>query len=174
MHKAIGPLTVTVLKDNTRLNSAFILDNGFFTGSDAKTKLTDMTASRVIGLLSSELQGGVAWTAARFKSELCRPAKKAEAWCKQMISKFGALASDSPFFLRVKEGLFTVAGLQKVLGTMGMDAENLPLHGTSDQNPGIEECRKVVQELLKLKHPQEEQPKQQQDDITVIYCLAYL
>ena len=166
LHKAIGENTLAVVRSSPRLNSAYVLDNNFIVGTDSKMKLSDSVACKILNLLASEIETGTTWTAARFKSELCRPAKKADSGWKQITSKFGALATGSPFYLRVSENLFTVAGLQKVLNTMSMEAENLPLHGTSDQNPGVEECRKVVQELLKLKHPQEEKPKEQQQDIT--------
>jgi hypothetical protein len=158
MHKAIGPETVKALQQYPRMASGYILDNPFICGSDSKVKLSDDTSSRVVSLLAMELAAGTAgWTSMKFKQDLCKPAKKAEMWCRQMVTKFGGLASESAFYARVRENLFTIGGLQRVLATM--EGENVPLHGSSDANCGIEECRKLVMELVKLKHPAPEEVK---------------
>ena len=52
-----------------------------------------------------------------------------------MKTKFGSLAKDSAFFNRVLESLLTPGGLSNICATF---ADNVPLHGTSDQNPGID------------------------------------
>lgn len=157
LHKAIVKENevIAVLKGNPRLASAFVLDNPYLVGNDNKMKLSGAVAAKVLCLLVGEIAAGSGITAAKFKSDLCRPAKKAEQWCKTMTSKFGSLATESPFFARVSESLFSITGLQRVLGTF--HGEAVPLHGLSDSNPGIEECRKCVQELVKLKHPTPEQ-----------------
>ena len=105
LHKAIGENTLAVVRSSPRLNSAYVLDNNFIVGTDSKMKLSDSVACKILNLLASEIETGTTWTAARFKSELCRPAKKADSWCKQITSKFGALATGSPFYLRVSENL---------------------------------------------------------------------
>ena len=84
-------------------------------------------------------------TANKFRSDLCRPAKKLEMWTASIKKKFGALAANSPFFARVSESLLSLHGLQRVLATI---PENIPLHGTSGSNAGVEDTGSCLGRLL--------------------------
>ena len=61
-----------------------------------------------------------------------------------MKKKYGQVAEESPFFQRVAKSLMTAPMVGKVAALLD---SSCPLHGVSDSNVGIEECRKVFLEL---------------------------
>ena len=69
---------------------------------------------------------------------------QAEAWVTAMQKKFGKVADDSPFFQRIAKQLMSASMMNQVYNLLDGQC---PLHGTSDANVGIEECRKVYLEM---------------------------
>lgn len=65
------------------------------------------------------------------------------------LSLLFSFAVRSKAFHRVRMNLESLNGLREVLGCM---QNNVPLHGVSDSEGGIAECRTLYMEFKKMKH----------------------
>ena len=82
------------------------------------------------------------------KTQLCAPMVVKAAWHKAMLKQFGEACRSSAAMARVVSSLETRAGLMKVASCM---TSNVPLHGVSEENIGIAECRVLFKEFQKVK-----------------------
>ena len=67
-------------------------------------------------------------------------------WEAGQKKKFGTVAEKSPAFHRIVESLCSKAGLESVRACI---QQGIPLHGVSAQQPGIESCHMLVEEMKK-------------------------
>ncbi|CAE7375711.1 unnamed protein product [Symbiodinium necroappetens] len=114
------------------------------------------------------------------KTQLCGPMVVKAAWHKAMLKQFGEVCRSSAAMARVISSLETRAGLMKVASCM---TSNIPLHGVSEENIGIAECRVLFKEFQKVKtsgQPEttaevdKQQPQQDQDTHDMVVELETL
>lgn len=84
----------------------------------------------------------------RFISGYCQPLKTVELWQRYLEKTFGSTFTSCPASNRVISYLQTTKGLKEVKACV---QANVPLHGVSQQNVGIEMCRNFWLELEKMK-----------------------
>ena len=77
-----------------------VFDNKFMVGvgEASKFRLSLDWGVAAFNLLLDKLDAGQAMTAAQFASDICRPLKASEGWCKSQISTFGRVAASSGSF----------------------------------------------------------------------------
>ena len=173
LHKGLPPEVLQYLRSWPRLPAAMVIDNHYLmgTGGHAKERLSPPWAIAALDILKDEPV-----KADEFKNRICRCMRKArgaphilkfpsfaftevefhhlfaaicglsqaEAWVTAMQKKFGKVADDSPFFQRIAKQLMSASMMNQVYNLLDGQC---PLHGTSDANVGIEECRKVYLEM---------------------------
>ncbi|CAE7576758.1 unnamed protein product, partial [Symbiodinium sp. CCMP2592] len=113
----------------------WVFDNVFFLGP-GQQKLKADDAIRVLNMAVKMREDGAEISENILKSQICPAMLSKSAWVKTMHSTFGGCAKSSAAMVRVTAMLETRSGLNKVLACM---ASNVPLHGVSDENPGIHE-----------------------------------
>ncbi len=122
------------------LKSTYIFDNPYLTGQGHE-KLSVEYA--ILALETLERQGGLEedseMSSKRFLSTICLPCRVLELWEKQMVRRFGHVASQSFAFERVVTMLKSRPGLARIVA-----CAPTPLHGKSEQDKGIEECYHLV------------------------------
>ena len=172
LHKGLPPEVLQYLRSWPRLPASMVIDNHYLmgTGGHAKERLSPPWAIAALDILKEEPV-----KADEFKNRICRCMRKArgasqkyrilvfwfqefrhgskhkafslleaEAWVTAMQKKFGKVADDSPFFQRIAKQLMSASMMNQVYNLLDGQC---PLHGTSDANVGIEECRKVYLEM---------------------------
>ena len=85
-------------------------------------------------------------------SDYCAPMRHVEQWLASRRSDFGKIAK-FPAFARVEAYLRNSRARSAVVQCM---RPGMRLDGTSDEHPGIEQCRVLVREMRALKNPQRE------------------
>ena len=144
-----------------------MFDNAWLMGDGVRSRqrLTWHSAVVALELLVRDLkEKSVAMNADLFQTQICAPLKTLELWASQMRTTFGKTATDHPAFDRVVSALQTKSGLSKVVTCM---KNQMRLHGTSSEAPGIQECHSLWMELRKLKAGgSESQPQVQEGTAT--------
>ena len=83
-----------------------------------------------------------------FINKICASMKLLETWDNLMQRRYGPVAKQSLAYKRLLDRLKTYEGLQSVSVVM---ATGVPIHGASDANPGILDCRLLVAEFDRCK-----------------------
>ena len=118
----------------------YVFDNPFITGD---AKLGDDRAAACFAIAYPKIEDGKAVSASDFQSGICAPMKQIGAWRKGLLRMFGEIAV-TPASHRVISFLESPPGLKEVAACLQTGA---PLHGTSDEDPGISQCHALVKEL---------------------------
>ena len=84
-----------------------------------------------------------------FVNEYCAPMRKGETWLVWLRKNYGIAADRAPT-KRVEEYLRSSKARLPILACM---KAGVPLHGLSEEQPGIECCRLLVRELEQAKNP---------------------
>ena len=150
------PLVVGQLKEMPWLKAYYILDNSFFTGlgASASLQLRDDVGLRLLKLLSEDADlsepGKIQLSTQpkEFKEKWSKCFKVVELWVRSLKNKYGKPARDSANLVRLEDHLYTKYGMDKVWQCVESNTE---LHGSSNANPGIDVCRRFVEELEKCK-----------------------
>ena len=79
-----------------------------------------------------------------FVYEFCAMRNKAERWLKDRKREFGEKLCQRSSWIRVETYLFTQAARVPMLACT---RAGIPLHGLSDEQPGIDRCRLLYKEL---------------------------
>ena len=140
--------TVTELETVPWIPENFVFDNVYFVGGGVGSdkKLGTFFARGAIAQAQRDYIDNdekVGTKAAEFKA-MCARLKTVELWQRFLHHKFGMVAQSSAAVTKLVEHLCTKAGMEKVNVCMEND---LPGHGKSDSQPGIPECRALLQEL---------------------------
>ena len=132
------------------LPNAYIYENKFFVGQgpDKGKRMGDQCRERVLDIVAGELAAGAPMNAKAFREDYCAPMRHAELWVRDRKQEFGALAA-LPAFARVTNWLYSSRARAQIMGAM---RTGIPLHGTSEEQPGVEQCRLICEELRKLKN----------------------
>ena len=86
---------VILRKYHPRLPSGYVLDNLYLVANDKSQRLSDAYAAKALDLLDMALDGEkTTVTVNAFRNEICRPLKKVELWHRQVVGKFGTLATE--------------------------------------------------------------------------------
>ena len=144
------------LRQMPYLKPAYVVTNNFFCGlaSSAKERLTSPYAIAALRYLQQEAEDTEngelmpQTTAKQFVEVTCRSFKFLELWEKTTLRKFGESCLNFPSFKRMLDHLKTASGLKKVHACM---TSKVQLHGSSEQEPGIRECRDIYLQLQKCK-----------------------
>ena len=140
-------LTENICKRAGELNipNAYIHENCYFVGhgAEASKRMGDKFRLLALEMLYDDRALGRGLSTKVFLEEYCAPLHKAEKWLIQMKKQFGHHA-ESPAFRRVEEFL---GGSRARLSILACMKTNLPLHGVSEDQPGIEQCRVLFKEL---------------------------
>ena len=133
------------------LNQAYVIGNKYCVGKgeEARYRLSVHYAKIAFDRLVDKLQMNTNISASCFMSDFCAPFKHLQTWEKSQLKTFGAVASKFPAFQRVVRSLTTEAGRQKLLTCV---QDRIPLSGLQGKTggAGIEECRTVVAEMVKM------------------------
>ena len=147
------PDIVQILQAMPALPAYYILDNHYFLGSgvNAHYLLSEGYCARALQLLHDEMEVNKdVWKKAlttnvkSFKEGTCKAYKITELWIKSMHRRYGKVAIESAALGRLEEHLLTRSGVAKILQCAESRTE---LHGTSEANPGILECRALVNQF---------------------------
>ena len=84
-----------------------------------------------------------------FETTWCQGARAVQSWETVMTKKIGQVATESAAFHAMLKKLKSIGGIQKAYDTTVN--KRLPLHGKSESEPGIFECRLLFQEMEKCK-----------------------
>lgn len=133
--------------ENSMATDKFIFDNEFFVSPNDK-KLKPSFALRALSLLRRAKEDGCPFTAEAFQSNCCAPLKMVENWRRQLNKAFGSKPDSLPATERVLDYLCSLRLLPQI---KNLARENIPLHGTSAQNPGVQVARDLWLELEKIK-----------------------
>lgn len=98
-------------------------------------------------MLHDDVSNGKGLSSKVFVEEYCAPVRHAEQWVKAKKKEFGKLA-EMPTFNRVKNFLFSSRARVAVLACM---RSGVRLEGISADQPGIEQCRMLIEDLQRLK-----------------------
>ena len=132
-------------------------------------KLKPDDAIKVLQLARDMKEDGKEIGESILKNQLCAPMVVKASWHKAMLKQFGEVCRSSAAMARVISSLESKSGLGKICSCM---ASNVPLHGVSDENIGISECRVLFKEFQRLKSggkpgtettAEAEQPQEAQD-----------
>ncbi|CAJ1458406.1 unnamed protein product [Effrenium voratum] len=126
----------------------YVFDNPFLMGFDAnsKKKMSGRYGLTALHLWEDYKKQDRATSASWFKTHVCAPLRAAEVWEASICKKFGRVAQECQQFWRVTRSLQTPAGIEKV---RNCQSTGVPLHGTSDSQAGIVECRTIYLEMAK-------------------------
>jgi len=129
--------------------NSYIYENIFFVGqgADAQKRLSEESRIKCIEMLHDSSQSGQGMSAKVFVEEYCLPIWHAERWVAQKQREFGKLAS-LPAFQRVCNFLLSSKAKAAILSCM---RQGVRLEGISAEQPGIEQCRLLIEDLQKLK-----------------------
>ncbi len=134
------------------LKTGYLNDNVYFLGVGVHTKerMTPETSLVALSYLKEEMDdkedGEPESTTKEYKTIICKNYKFLEVWHKLICKRFGDVARNSMALKRLYAHLQTRGGLRKVAACT---KSGMTLHGTSDENPGIVECRVLVKEFEK-------------------------
>ena len=125
--------------------NSYVHENNYFLGhgAEAGKRLGTDYRLKALTMLADDrsLQRGLSPKV--FQEEYCAPLHKAEKWIAQQKKIFGTHA-DIPAFKRVEEFLCTSRARLSILACV---RGNTPLHGTSSEQRGIEQCHVIVKEM---------------------------
>ena len=151
-----GAAVIENLRQSPIIPARYVLDNPYLLGRgvDARHKLSVGASICAFEHLRDELRGKLGDTGTRgkepdstvdkFRKWHCALLKVVEVWHQMCLRKFGRTARESQSLLRVVQRLQTLPGLQAVEACA---SSRTPLHGHSDNNPGIQECRSLWQQF---------------------------
>lgn len=108
-----------------------------------RKRLSEAGRLHVLRLLADDLASGKGMSVNVFKNEYCAVAKHAEHWAATVRTKYGKL-TELPAYARVLQYLRSGGARLQILACMRSKAK---LDGTSEVQPGIEQCRALVAEL---------------------------
>ena len=143
--KGVPPLAKVLLSKMPTLKSGFVFDNPYITGSGPE-KLSDEYICHALEYVREV--GGLAADSdltTQTYTKVCKAYRAVDYWQRAQVVKYGAIASDSLAFQRVVTHLLTKGGIDKVMRVGGV------LHGTGENNKGIEECYYIVKTMQRCK-----------------------
>lgn len=146
--QALSPATLALLAESG-LPPTWVHENKYFLGSgpDAGKKLSEPFMRAVIEVAAADRAEDKPISANSFQGEYCAPMRHAQAWLSARRRDFGEKLCSMMSFGRVEEFLKTDRARLQVLKCM---RANIRLEGTSDEQPGIPQCRALVAELKEL------------------------
>ena len=128
--------------------NSYIIDNKFFIpSSDTGMTLSQEYMIAAIDLADSDMRERKEMSANFFMSSYCMPMRAVMTWVAGRRKFYGNLA-DLPAFQRVESFLKSSRARVLVLQCM---KTRVPLHGLSDEQPGIDQCRNLVKDLDAMK-----------------------
>ena len=145
------PDQILVAISERRLPASYFFENKFFLGSgnDKDKRISDLGRLELVAHLRDAFDAGAGMSKPVFMNEYCAPMRKGETWLLWLRRHYGAAADRAPT-KRVEEYLRSSKARLPILGCM---KAGVPLHGLSEEQPGIECCRLLVRELDQAKNP---------------------
>ena len=150
--ECLTPEQLVIMQEMKLLKTGYLNDNVYFLGVGVHTKerMTPETSLVALSYLKEEMDdkedGEPETTTKEYKTIICKNYKFLEVWHKLICKRFGDVARNSMALKRLYAHLQTRGGLRKVAACT---KSGMTLHGTSDENPGIVECRVLVKEFEK-------------------------
>ncbi len=143
------PPAVLLRMADTRIPPGWIHENKYFigTGADAGRRLGEEFQLAVVEMASADIDDKKAISTVTFQSEYCSPLKCAETWLAGRRRDFGDKLCGVMSFKRVQKFLMSGRARNHILRCM---KANIRLDGSSDEQPGIDQCRALVAELRAL------------------------
>ena len=143
----LHPELVVDLQAMPTLTDGTVFANPYLVSDKEKERLDLESARKALEIAVAAMQDGRPLSVPEFLKDVCAPLRAIQTWKAALFKKYGQLA-ENPATQRVIQFLRTSRGLKQVVLVL---KENTPLHGESNENPGIQDCRSLVQELQKLK-----------------------
>ena len=127
------------------LHSVIVAPPG--TGSDRDKRISDEGRKALLVALREDLDLKRGLSRDVFINEYCAPMRKQETWLSWIHKTYGAIAA-RPATERVGQYLRSSKARIQILACM---RAGVPLHGLSEEQPGIEHCRVLVKDLDEAK-----------------------
>ena len=127
------------------LHSVIVAPPG--TGSDRDKRISDEGRKALLVTLREDLDLRRGLSRDVFINEYCAPMRKQETWLSWIHKTYGAIAA-RPATERVGQYLRSSKARIQILACM---RAGVPLHGLSEEQPGIEHCRVLVKDLDEAK-----------------------
>ena len=127
------------------LHSVIVAPPG--TGSDRDKRISDEGRKALLVTLREDLDLRRGLSRDVFINEYCAPMRKQETWLSMIHKTYGAIAA-RPATERVGQYLRSSKARIQILACM---RAGVPLHGLSEEQPGIEHCRVLVKDLDEAK-----------------------
>ncbi len=144
--RSLEPAVLSKLDERRHLKCSYIFDNPYFTAVGVKQtmRLSPEYKVHALHLLYDDLDGDQGVSVKQFVESYCKTMKYAELWVRKQHRSFGEVAAKSLGFQRVCAFLRSGPGRGQLNSCL---RQGVPLDGTSEENPGIQECRQILQEL---------------------------
>eukprot|EP00930_Biecheleria_cincta_P054759 TRINITY_DN4115_c0_g1_i1.p1 TRINITY_DN4115_c0_g1~~TRINITY_DN4115_c0_g1_i1.p1 ORF type:complete len:1197 (+),score=255.68 TRINITY_DN4115_c0_g1_i1:122-3712(+) len=117
--------------------NSYIYGNEFFVDKGTK-QLSIAGMKHSLSQLNDDQCAGMTIKPEEFKQSYCRANRGSELWLSKLGREAPPGSCNIPQFDRVTDFLRTDRGRKQVLACLN---SNTPLHGSSDENPGVPDCR---------------------------------